>query len=181
MFSPWGREYFSLILQVDKGTTKLAYMRAALSSLASIHGITFSFMKSIGGREALLEQFHTIKEHHLPRNKVVRNMLEEAMLPFLMYMTRVQPDIAQQLMVKILFPQPIKIIIIHLFIEVLAKFQKFLYRVYKDLQKKESLSRLKTLVHGDAKIDNFMLKKVYGETDVFSAMIIDWQGCCFDR
>ena len=76
-------------------------MRAALSSLASIHGITFSFMKSIGGREALLEQFHTIKEHHLPRNKVVRNMLEEAMLPFLMYMTRVQPDIAQQLMVEI--------------------------------------------------------------------------------
>merc|ERR1719400_316043 len=76
-------------------------------------------------------------------------------------MTRVQPDIAQQLMV--------------------LAFQKFLYRVYKDLQKKESLSRLKTLVHGDAKIDNFMLKKVYGETDVFSAMIIDWQGCCFDR
>ena len=93
--------YSSLILQVDKGTTKLAYMRAALSSLASIHGITFSFMKSIGGREALLEQFHTIKEHHLPRNKVVRTMVEETMLPFLMYMTRVQPDIAQQLMVKI--------------------------------------------------------------------------------
>ena len=63
----------------------------------------------------------------------------------------------------------------------MAKFNKFLYRVYKDLQKKETLSRLKTLVHGDAKIDNFMLKKVYGETDVFSAMIIDWQGCCFDR
>ena len=85
--------------QVDKGTTKLAYMRAALSSLASIHGITFSFMKSIGGREALLDQFHTIKEHHLPRNKVVRTMVEETMLPFLMYMTRLQPDIAQQLMV----------------------------------------------------------------------------------
>ena len=65
--------------------------------------------------------------------------------------------------------------------QVLAKFHKFLFRVYKDLQKKESLSRLKTLVHGDAKIDNFMLKKVYGESDVFSAMLIDWQGCCFDR
>ena len=94
-------KYSSVILQVDKGTTKLAYMRAALSSLASIHGITFSFMKSIGGREALLEQFHTIKEHHLPRARLVRNMLEETMLPFLMYMTRVQPDIAQQLMVNI--------------------------------------------------------------------------------
>ena len=42
-------------------------------------------------------------------------------------------------------------------------------------------SKLKTLVHGDAKIDNFMLKKVYGENDVFTAMLIDWQGCCFDR
>ena len=74
-------------------------MRAALSSLATIHGTTFSFMRSIGGKEALLEQFHTIKEHHLPRNKVVRRMVEESMLPFLMYMTRVKPDIAQQLMV----------------------------------------------------------------------------------
>ena len=37
------------------------------------------------------------------------------------------------------------------------------------------------MVHGDAKIDNFMLKKVYGTEDVFSAMLIDWQGCCFDR
>ena len=26
-----------------------------------------------------------------------------------------------------------------------------------------------------AKIDNFMLKKVYGENDVFTAMLIDWQ------
>ena len=56
-----------------------------------------------------------------------------------------------------------------------------MFPVYKELQKKESLSKLKTLVHGDAKIDNFMLKKVYGENDVFSAMLIDWQGCCFDR
>ena len=66
-------------------------------------------------------------------------------------------------------------------VQVLAKFHRFLFPVYKELQKKESLSKLKTLVHGDAKIDNFMLKKVYGETDVFSAMLIDWQGCCFDR
>merc|ERR550532_426481 len=148
--------------QVDKGTCKLAYMRAALSALASVHGTTLSWMKSLGGREALLSQYGTIKEHVLPRNKVVRTLVEETMFPFLMYMTRVQPDIAQQLMV-------------------LAKFHRFLFPVYKDLQKKESLSKLKTLVHGDAKIDNFMLKKVYGENDVFSAMLIDWQGCCFDR
>ena len=87
-------------LQVDKGTCKLAYMRAALSSLANIHGTTLSFMKSLGGKEALLSQFQTIKEHVLPKNKVVKAMVEETMLPFLMYMTRVQPDIAQQLMVR---------------------------------------------------------------------------------
>ena len=32
-------------VQVDKDTTKLAYMRAAMTSLAYVHGITFSFMK----------------------------------------------------------------------------------------------------------------------------------------
>ena len=88
--------------QVDKGTCKLAYMRAALSALASVHGTTLSWMKSLGGREALLSQYGTIKEHVLPRNKVVRTLVEETMFPFLMYMTRVQPDIAQQLMVTFL-------------------------------------------------------------------------------
>ena len=33
--------------QVDKDTTKLAYMRAAMTSLAYVHGITFSFMKNM--------------------------------------------------------------------------------------------------------------------------------------
>ena len=75
-------------------------MRAALSALANIHGTTLSFMKSIGGQEALLSQYHTIKEHVLPKNKIIKNMVEEAMFPFLMYMTRRQPDIAQQLMVN---------------------------------------------------------------------------------
>jgi len=149
--------------QVDKDTTKLAYMRAAMTSLASVHGLTFSFMKSLGGRQNLLQQFPTIKEQVLPRNKKVKKMVNETMLPFLMYMAKVQPDIAQQLMV-------------------LAKFHKFLFRVYNDLMEKESLAKLKTLVHGDAKIDNFLLKKFgFGDTDTFTAMMIDWQGCCFDR
>jgi len=149
--------------QVDKDTTKLAYMRAAMNSLASVHGLTFSFMKSLGGRQNLLQQFPTIKEQVLPRNKKVKKMVNETMLPFLMYMAKVQPDIAQQLMV-------------------LAKFHKFLFRVYNDLMEKESLAKLKTLVHGDAKIDNFLLKKFgFGDTDTFTAMMIDWQGCGFDR
>ena len=40
----------------------------------------------------------------------LRNMLEETMLPFLMYMTRVQPDIAQQLMVNISVTQTTKLV-----------------------------------------------------------------------
>jgi len=149
--------------QVDKDTTKLAYMRAAMDSLASVHGLTFSFMKSIGGKENLMTQFPTIKEQVLPRNKKVKKMVSEMMLPFLMYMAKVQPDISQQLMV-------------------LAKFHKFLFRVYNDLVEKESHAKLKTLVHGDAKIDNFLLKKLgFGDSDKFTAMLIDWQGCCFDR
>ena len=47
---------------MDKDTTKLAYMRAAMRALANVHGIMFSFMKSIGGKEALLREFPTIKE-----------------------------------------------------------------------------------------------------------------------
>ena len=49
-------------LQVDRHTTKIAYMTAAMDSLANTHGITLSFMKSLGGKEALLKEFPTIKE-----------------------------------------------------------------------------------------------------------------------
>ena len=37
-------------------------MMAAMSSLANTHGITLSFMKSLGGKEALLREFPTIKQ-----------------------------------------------------------------------------------------------------------------------
>lgn len=48
--------------QVDNTTTKVAYMTAAMASLANIHGITFSFMKNIGGKQRLLDTFPTIRE-----------------------------------------------------------------------------------------------------------------------
>ena len=51
-----------LYLQVDNHTTKIAYMTAAMTSLANTHGITLSFMKSLGGKEALLREFPTIKQ-----------------------------------------------------------------------------------------------------------------------
>ena len=39
----------------------------------------------------------------LPRNKKVKKMVNEIMVPFLMYMAKVQPDIAQQLMVRMIY------------------------------------------------------------------------------
>ena len=62
---PYTVHLTKLLNQVDKDTTKLAYMRAAMNSLASVHGLTFSFMKSLGGRQNLLQQFPTIKEQVL--------------------------------------------------------------------------------------------------------------------
>ena len=52
----------NIYLQVDQHTTKIAYMTAAMTSLANTHGITLSFMKSLGGKEALLQEFPTIKQ-----------------------------------------------------------------------------------------------------------------------
>ena len=37
-------------------------MTAAMDCLANTHGITLAFMKSLGGKEALLQEFPTIKE-----------------------------------------------------------------------------------------------------------------------
>ena len=38
-----------------------------------------------------------------------------------------------------------------------------------------------TLVHGDAKLDNFLFKKVKENLEeTYTAMIIDWQGCGYD-
>lgn len=148
--------------QVDKDTTKLAYMRAAMTSLAYVHGINFSFMKSLGGKQQLLAEFPTIKEQVLPRSKSIYNLVTSTALPFLMYLARTQPDIATQAMV-------------------LGKFHKFLFRVYRDLQNNSSLKKLMTMVHGDAKLDNFLFKKVAGSAeDKYTAMMIDWQGCGFD-
>ncbi len=40
---------------------------------------------------------------------------------------------------------------------------------------------MKILIHGDSKIDNFMFKKAPGALDDhYIALIIDWQGACYD-
>ena len=43
------------------------------------------------------------------------------------------------------------------------------------------IQKLGTLVHGDAKLDNFLFKKVKENLEeTYTAMLIDWQGCGFD-
>ncbi|XP_023344347.1 uncharacterized protein LOC111713656 [Eurytemora carolleeae] len=105
----------SRYFQVDRDTTKLAYMRAAMASLANVHGITFSFMKSLGGKSALLKEFPTIREQVLPKDKKVKRQVQNCVLPYLIYLAKIKPDISQQ-------------------IQVLSKFHKFLYKVYAELQ-----------------------------------------------
>ena len=62
-------------------------------------------------------------------------------------------------------------------LKVLSKFSKFLFRVFIELENSDSLKSLMTLVHGDAKIDNFLFKKVKEKLEeTYTAMIIDWQG-----
>ena len=56
-----------------------------------------------------------------------------------------------------------------------------MFRVFLDLEGSESLANLRTLVHGDAKLDNFLFKKVKEKLEeTYTAMLIDWQGCGFD-
>ena len=61
------------------------------------------------------------------------------------------------------------------------KFSKFLFPVFHGMEKKQSLKHLMTFVHGDAKLDNFLFRKVK-ETleETYTSMLIDWQGCGFD-
>ena len=64
--------------------------------------------------------------------------------------------------------------------QVLAKFSKFLFRVLVALEGGD-IQKLATLVHGDAKLDNFLFKKVKENLEeTYTAMLIDWQGCGFD-
>jgi hypothetical protein len=66
---------------------------------------------------------------------------DELLEPYLEYMGLVAPDIAPQ-------------------IAFLKKFHPFLLGVFHDIQTDKELWKLKIMVHGDSKIDNFMFKKV---------------------
>ena len=63
----------------------------------------------------------------------------------------------------------------------MSKFSKFLFPVFTKLENNESLKNLMTLVHGDAKLDNFLFRKIKENLEeTYNSMLIDWQGCGFD-
>ena len=68
-------------------------------------------------------------------------IVDEYLEAYLEYLGKVAPDIAPQ-------------------IDFLKKFHKFLLGIFHDIQRDKELWKLKIMVHGDSKVDNFMFKKV---------------------
>ena len=60
--------------------------------------------------------------------------------------------------------------------KILGKFSKFLFPVFASLASSPALASLVTLVHGDAKLDNFLFRKEATQLEErYQAMLIDWQ------
>ena len=98
----------------------------------------------------------------MPRAKLMKDMVEELIEPYIEYLSLTAPEIGPQ-------------------IAFLKKFSRFLLGIFHDLQRDKDLWNLKIMVHGDSKIDNFMFKKnQWTIEDEYIALIIDWQGVAYD-
>jgi len=143
-------------------TCGLVFMRAAMTSLATIHASAFAYQNALGGRTSFLSRFPLIKEDNMPRAKLMKSTVDDLLEPYLEYMGLVAPEIGPQM-------------------AFLKKFSRFLLPIFHDLQRDKDLWNLKIMVHGDSKIDNFMFKKnVWSVEEEYLALIIDWQGVCYD-
>ena len=131
-------------------------------SLATIHASAFAYQNALGGRTSFLSRFPLIKEDNMPRAKLMKSTVDDLLEPYLEYMGLVAPEIGPQM-------------------AFLKKFSRFLLPIFHDLQRDKDLWNLKIMVHGDSKIDNFMFKKnVWSVEEEYLALIIDWQGVCYD-
>ncbi len=155
-------------------------------SLAIVHATAYAYQTALGGRLSFLSRFPLIKEDNMPKAKLMKERVEEMLEPYLEYMGKVAPDIGPH-------------------IAFLKKFSRFLLGIFHNLQKDKDLWKLKVMVHGDSKIDNFMFKKAISKSafdkyascitnalisfhmqnawavdEEYTALIIDWQGVAYD-
>lgn len=143
-------------------TCGLVFMRAAMRSLATVHAAAYAYQTALGGKASFLSRFPLVNEDNLPKARLIKDHVDSLLEPYLAYLGLVAPDIAPQ-------------------IGFLKKFHKFILGVFHDIQKDKELQKLKILVHGDSKIDNFMFKKnPWSVEEEYVALIIDWQGTAYD-
>ena len=117
--------------------------------MASVHATAFAYQTALGGRLSFLTRFPLIKEDNMPKAKLMKDNVEDHLEAYLDYMGLVAPDIGPQA-------------------AFLKKFHRFLLGIFHDLQKDKEMWKLKIMVHGDSKIDNFMFRKV--SMDVFYSL-----------
>ena len=53
-------------------TCGLVFMRAAVTSLATVHASAFAYQKALGGMEKFLDRFPLIKEDALPKVSLIK-------------------------------------------------------------------------------------------------------------
>lgn len=57
-------------------TCGLVFMRAAMTSLATVHGTAFAYQTELGGKAALLSKFPVLTEDSFPRSKLIKVIKE---------------------------------------------------------------------------------------------------------
>ena len=51
-------------------------MRAAMNSLATVHGTAYAFQHELGGKSAFLSKFPILTEDNMPRSKLLKVICE---------------------------------------------------------------------------------------------------------
>ncbi len=112
--------------------------------------------------------------------------MSERLLAYLSYLSEIQPEIKNQLSIFIEFEKH--------FFGIFKKVYRCtnVFSIYSECHpfltrfviRTPGLDSLRTMIHGDSKMDNFLFRRASGgsdqEEDVYESVVIDWQGVCFD-